>query len=67
MEERIQKADAEAGIPSGYIGMHPHKAAYKTVWLGYGKDATYPFVLKNALTGEKVCEVSDIPRDERKD
>ena len=67
MEERIQKADAEAGIPSGYIGMHPHKAAYRTVWLGYGKDATYPFVLKNALTGEKVCEVSDIPRDERKD
>ena len=67
MEERIQKADAEAGIPSGFVGMHPHKAAYKTVWLGYGKDATYPFVLKNALTGEKVCEVSDIPRDERKD
>lgn len=66
MEESIRKADADSGIPNGFIGIHPMKSSYKHVWLGYGKDATYPFTLKNAETGEVVCEVSDEPREEKR-
>lgn len=66
MEESIRKADADSGIPSGYVGTHPMKSPYKHVWLGYDRDANYPFTLRNAETGEVVCEVSDTPRDSTK-
>lgn len=63
MEKSISDKDAAAGIPTGFMGTHPMTSPYKRVELGYGKDATYPFVLRNALTGEKVCDVTDNPRE----
>ena len=63
MEKSISDKDAAAGVPMGFVSTRPMICPYNRVDIGYDKDATYPFELKNALTGEKICDVADKPRD----
>lgn len=63
MEKSISDKDAAAGVPMGFMGTHPMICPYNRVDIGYDKDATYPFELRNALTGKKICDVADTPRE----